>query len=160
MANTDGALPADTSGFRSDGVYVPGVGTVAASGGAIALDSSGTPYAPQNMSLTQVGGVKVPAAGVVPVVQATANAAVAAGTGTTPVVVKASAGYLKLFVVTTTATAAMSFYDNASAASGTVLYTTAANIAAGTIIVLDMPFLNGLTLSQASGSAAVTIAYS
>lgn len=97
--------------------------------------------------------------GVTLVQQARSNKAVAAGTGTTPVVVKASAGYLKAFVVTTTATAAMSFYDNASAASGTVLYTTASNIAAGTIVVLDMPFTNGLTVSQASGSAAVTIAY-
>lgn len=87
------------------------------------------------------------------------NAAVPAGTGTTPATVKGTAGYLKGFVVTTTATAAMTFYDNASAASGTVLYTTSSSIAAGTIVTLDMPFLNGLTLSQASGSAAVTIAY-
>jgi hypothetical protein len=87
------------------------------------------------------------------------NKAVAAGTGTTPVVVKASGGYLHSFVVTTTATAAMTFYDNASAASGTALYVTSTTIAAGTVVVLNMPFANGLTVSQASGSAAVTIAY-
>ncbi len=110
-------------------------------GGTPAAGTDGTEYAPQVVQ------------------QAKYNKAVAAGTGTTPVVVKASGGYLKGFVVTTTASAAMSFYDNASAASGTVLYTTASNIAAGTIVVLDMPFANGLTLSQASGSAAVTIAY-
>lgn len=110
-------------------------------GGAVTTAADGTPYTP---TLIQ---------------QARTNRAVAAGSGTTPVVVKATAGYLKCFVVTTTATAAMTFYDNASAASGTVLYTTASTIAAGTIIVLDMPFANGLTLSQASGTAAVTIAY-
>lgn len=91
--------------------------------------------------------------------QATSNYALAAGSGTTAVTVKASAGYLKSFVVTTTASAALSFYDNASAASGTVLYTTAANIAAGTVVVLDMPFANGLTVSQASGTMAATISY-
>lgn len=109
--------------------------------GPVTTASDGTAYAPTVVQ------------------QARSNKAVAAGTGTTPVVVKASAGYLKCFVVTTTATAAMSFYDNASAASGTVLYTTSSTIAAGTIVVLDMPFANGLTVSQASGSAAVTIAY-
>jgi len=113
----------------------------AAQAGAATTATDGTVYAPQVVQ------------------QARSNKAVAAGTGTTPVVVKASAGYLKGFVVTTTATAAMSFYDNASAASGTVLYTTSATIAAGTVVTLDMPFANGLTLSQASGSAAVTIAY-
>jgi hypothetical protein len=91
--------------------------------------------------------------------QAKSNYPLAAGTGTTPVTIKNSAGYLKNFVVTTTATSALSFYDNASAASGTILYTTASNIAAGTIITLDMPFANGLTVSQASGSMAATIAY-
>ena len=112
------------------------------------------------INLAALAGVSLPVYGVLTVQAAKSNAAVAAGTGTTPVVVKASAGYLKGFVVTTTASAAMTFYDNASAASGTVLYTTASTIAAGTIIVLDMPFANGLTVSQASGSAAVTIAYS
>ena len=110
-------------------------------GGSVGTGTDGTPY------------------GSTVVQQARTNKAVAAGTGTTPVVIKASAGYLKCFVVTTTATAAMTFYDNASAASGTVLYATSSTIAAGTIIVLDMPFVNGLTVSQASGSAAVTIAY-
>lgn len=90
---------------------------------------------------------------------ATNNYALAAGSGTTAVTIKASAGYLKSFVVTTTATAALTIYDNASAASGTALYTTASNIAAGTIVVLDMPFANGLTVSQASGTMAATFSY-
>lgn len=87
------------------------------------------------------------------------NTAIAAGTATTPVVVKVGPGYLKKIVVTTTATAAMTFYDNATAASGTALYVTGATVAAGTVIDLDMPFSAGLTVSQISGSAAVTLAY-
>lgn len=117
-------------------------------------------FAARTLNLAALAGVLLPAFGVMPVATATKNAALAAGTGTTPVVIKASAGYLKSFVVTTTATAALSFYDNATTNSGTVLYTTASNIAAGTIIVLDMPFANGLTVSQASGSMGATIAYS
>lgn len=117
-------------------------------------------FAARTINLAALAGVLLPTFGVVPVAAAKSNAALAAGTGTTPVVIKASAGYLKSFVVTTTASAALSFYDNATTNSGTVLYTTASNIAAGTIIVLDMPFANGLTVSQASGSMAATIAYS
>lgn len=44
-AFTDGSLPLDTSGRPVDGVYVPGVGTVAQQGVSNATDSSGTPYA-------------------------------------------------------------------------------------------------------------------
>ncbi len=146
MAATDGQLPNDILGYRSEGLYAPGIGTVAQQGVGVTVDSTGTPSA-----ATVISGV---------VQSATKNIAVAAGSGTTPITIKSSAGYLKCFVVTTTATAAMTFYDNASAASGTILYVTSTSIAAGTIVVLDMPFLNGLTVSQASGSAAVTIAYS
>lgn len=47
MAFTDGALPQDTTGNAAEGLYVPGVGTVAAQGGTVATDSSGQPYAPR-----------------------------------------------------------------------------------------------------------------
>ena len=117
-------------------------------------------FAARTLNLAALAGIAIPTFGVLPVAAAKSNAALAAGTGTTPVTIKASAGYLKSFVVTTTASAACTLYDNASAASGTALYVTASNIAAGTIVVLDMPFANGLTISQASGSMAATIAYS
>jgi hypothetical protein len=42
---TDGPLPRDTVGFPVLGVFVPNVGTVAAQGGSVALDATGTPYA-------------------------------------------------------------------------------------------------------------------
>jgi hypothetical protein len=105
-----------------------------------------------------VGSI-VAAPPIVLVQSAKSNYALAAGTGTTPVTIKNSAGYLKAFMVTTTASAALTFYDNASAASGTALYVTASNIAAGTLVTVDMPFSNGLTVSQASGTMAATIAY-
>lgn len=43
---TDGQLPADSLGYRAEGVYVPGVGTVANQGGAVGSDASGAYYAP------------------------------------------------------------------------------------------------------------------
>ena len=42
---TDGPLPKDTIGFPALGVFVPNTGTVAAQGGPVALDATGTPYA-------------------------------------------------------------------------------------------------------------------
>lgn len=42
---TDGQLPADTLGYRAEGVYVPGTGTVAQQGGTVLTDSNGTNYA-------------------------------------------------------------------------------------------------------------------
>lgn len=43
---TDGALPQDTRGVSAEGVYTPGVGTVAAQGGTVTTDSTNQPYAP------------------------------------------------------------------------------------------------------------------
>jgi hypothetical protein len=42
---TDGQLPFDTLGYRAEGVYVPGVGTVAQQGATLGTDSQGTNYA-------------------------------------------------------------------------------------------------------------------
>lgn len=42
---TDGQLPADTLGYRAEGVYVPGVGTVAQQGVNVGTDVPGTVYA-------------------------------------------------------------------------------------------------------------------
>lgn len=117
-------------------------------------------FVARTLNLGSIAGVSIPALGVVPVAPAKTNYALAAGTGTTAITIKASAGYLKGFIVTTTASAACTFYDNASAASGTPIYATASNIAASTVVALDMPFVNGLTVSQASGSMAALIAYS
>lgn len=42
---TDGQLPADSLGYRAEGVYVPGVGTVAQQGASLGTDAQGTNYA-------------------------------------------------------------------------------------------------------------------
>ena len=44
---TDGQLPADTLGYRAEGIYAPGIGTVAQQAGAVSTDAQGTNYAPQ-----------------------------------------------------------------------------------------------------------------
>jgi len=54
---TDGPLPRDTTGFPAEGVYVPGVGTVAQQGGSVLNDStssSNQAYAP-SVSLLAAG---------------------------------------------------------------------------------------------------------
>jgi len=87
------------------------------------------------------------------------TAAVAAGVGTAAVVVKASAGRLCRVLVTTVGTAAMSFYDNASAASGTVIGAIPASAAVGTLYSWDMPAANGIVAGQVNNSPAVTVSY-
>lgn len=88
----------------------------------------------------------------------TLTAAVAAGAGGAGVV-KAAAGRLCRIIVTTLGTAAMTFYDNASAASGTALFVIPASAAAGTIYNLQMPAANGIYAGGAANTPAVTVAY-
>lgn len=57
-AFTDGALPRDTTNWPAEGVYVPGIGTVAQQGAVNATDSSGTPYAATAVQL-QAGTASV-----------------------------------------------------------------------------------------------------
>jgi hypothetical protein len=49
---TDGSIPRDTTGFPVGSVYVPGTGTVGMQGGTVATDSTGEPYAPGIIQLT------------------------------------------------------------------------------------------------------------
>jgi hypothetical protein len=92
-------------------------------------------------------------------VNASLNATVAAGTGTT--VVKASAGRLVSAVVTGAAsTGALTFYDNASTGSGTVIGVVPASAGSGTRWPFETPAVNGITAVGAAGSAAVTVSYS
>lgn len=90
---------------------------------------------------------------------ASTNATVAAGTGTT--VVKASPGRLVAAVVTGAAsTGALTFYDNASTGSGTVIGVVPASAGSGTRWPFETPAVNGITAVGAAGSAAVTVSYS
>lgn len=92
-------------------------------------------------------------------VNATTNAVVAAGVGTT--VVKAAPGRLVAAVVTgATSTGALTFYDNASAGSGTVIGVVPTGATTGTRYPFEVPAAAGITAVGAAGSAAVTVSFS
>ncbi len=82
-----------------------------------------------------------------------------------PTVIKNAAGRLENVVITTAGTnGTETFYDNASACSGTVLGTVQGTTAVavnliGTILKFDMPAANGITACGGTGSAAVTASY-
>lgn len=89
------------------------------------------------------------------------------GTNTTPVgaaataaAIKASAGTLHKIVVTTLGTAALSFYDNATAASGTILFTIPASAAVGSIYDVQFPAANGIWCASGTNTPAVTVGWS
>jgi hypothetical protein len=93
-----------------------------------------------------------------PTTGAASTAAVAANAGT--VVVKSSPGRLSKVVVTTAAsTGVLTVYDNASAASGTVLAVVPASTTAGTVYALDLPAANGIVVSAPASCAGVTLSY-
>jgi hypothetical protein len=91
--------------------------------------------------------------------QALLNAAVAVSASLT--VVKASAGYLSGVIVSAAGTSqAMTIFDNASAASGTVIGVIPSGATAGQYFPFNMPAANGITCSGSSNNPAVTAAYS
>lgn len=77
--------------------------------------------------------------------------------------VKTSPGRLLRAVVTTLfagTSGVLTFYDNATAASGTVLFLIPTAAAVGTVYAIDLPAVNGIFAGNASLSAgAVTIGY-
>lgn len=72
--------------------------------------------------------------------------------------VKAAPGRLFKLVITTALSAAVTVYDNTAAASGTVLFATAATPAAGTIYDVNLPAASGIYASFA-GTGAITFGY-
>lgn len=92
-------------------------------------------------------------------VNASLNAVVAGGTGTT--VIKGAPGRLVAAVVTGAAsTGALTFYDNATTGSGTVIAVVPSGAGSGTRWPFEVPAANGITAVGAAGSAAVTVSYS
>lgn len=83
----------------------------------------------------------------------------AAGSGNANVVIYVGTGILHRLIVTTAGTASLILYDNATTNSGTILYSSAATYALGTVTEINVPFANGITARQASGTAAVTVVY-
>jgi hypothetical protein len=72
--------------------------------------------------------------------------------------VKAAPGRLLKMIVTTALSAAVTVYDNTAAASGTILFATAATPAVGTIYDVNLPAVNGVYASFA-GTGAITFGY-
>jgi hypothetical protein len=83
--------------------------------------------------------------------------AVASGAGT--VTLKAAPGRLCRIAVTVAGTVAFSVFDNASAASGTLLFTSPTTTNLGTIFDVQMPAQNGITVSNPASGPAVTISW-
>lgn len=78
----------------------------------------------------------------------------------TPGAVKASAGRLCKVIITTLGSGSQVFYDNASAASGTILFATAASAAVGTIYDVQAPAANGIYAAGAASTPVCTVLYS
>ena len=77
-----------------------------------------------------------------------------------PAAIKASAGTLYRVLVTSVGSALLKFYDNASAASGTVLGVVAIAAPIGTIYNFLMPAANGIYCASGTGTPAVTVSWS
>jgi hypothetical protein len=92
-------------------------------------------------------------------VDATATTAIAAGVAT-DTVIKATAGRLGKVIVTTTGTAALLIYDNATGHTGTVIGALPASPAVGAVYDFNMPAANGITVLGAAANPAVTISFS
>jgi hypothetical protein len=88
----------------------------------------------------------------------TTTAVVASGVGTT--VIKATAGRLCRVVVTNTpATNPLTFYDNASTGTGTVIGIVPGSATQGQVFDFNMPAALGITAIGAATSAAVTVSF-
>jgi hypothetical protein len=76
-------------------------------------------------------------------------------------VVKSSPGRLYTISVTTAGTTSISIFDNASAASGNVLFTTPAASTLGSIYQLNLPAPHGITVAaQTATTPAMTVGFS
>ncbi len=88
-----------------------------------------------------------------------ATVAIAASKSTVTVV-KSSTGRLCRVLVTTAGTAVtVLIYDNASAASGTIIGAFPGTAVAGTMYDFEMPAVNGITVGGAATNPAMTISY-
>lgn len=86
-----------------------------------------------------------------------ANATLPAAAAT--VVVKALPGMIGSMLVTTAGTTSLPCYDNASAASGTIIGITPPTTTVGQVIVLQYPATLGITCATATTTPVVTISY-
>lgn len=74
--------------------------------------------------------------------------------------IKQGAGrLLKVVVTTVTAAAAVTIYDNASAASGTPLLVIPIGAAAGTVYDVNLPAAAGITIQSTGATGNITVGY-
>ncbi len=82
-------------------------------------------------------------------------------TPTSLTVVKSTPGRLcKVLVTTANGENAINIFDNASAASGTIIGVVAANASVGTVYDLQMPAANGITIAGTASAGTITVSYS
>lgn len=128
--------------------WSPNLGVVNFAAGTVTTDTNNTSSAPQLVEFAttnQVGRGST-----------TAIAAAAAASA-----IKATSGSLISVLVTTTGTAALLLYDNATTASGTIIGVIPANAAAtGVPFVFNMPAANGIWCASGTNSPAITINWS
>lgn len=96
-----------------------------------------------NEKLVSVGG------------QFTSTVAVAAAN----TVIKAAPGRVCRIVITTAGTTAFQIFDNATTNSGTILYQSPAANSVGTVIDVQMPAQNGITVANTATGPAFTISW-
>ena len=155
--------PKDSNGISAEGLLVPGNTPLALRQGANVLTdaTTGATYAQQLVEIADKSGVnvaKVDAQGAI-LVSSGGTTAVSVASAT-PGAVKASAGRLCKVIITTLGTGSQVFYDNASAASGTILFATAASAAVGTIYDVQAIAVNGIYAAGAASTPVCTVLYS
>lgn len=74
-------------------------------------------------------------------------------------VISVTGGRLCHIVVNSSGSVATPIYDNASAASGTVIYTVAASPTVGAVVVANMPVANGIYVGGTTNTSALTVSY-
>lgn len=85
--------------------------------------------------------------------------AVVAASTATNTVVRTGTGRLCKVLITTLGTAAVTFYDNASAASGNVIGYIPASAAAGTVYDFNLPHTSGIVASGNANNPGMTITF-
>lgn len=73
---------------------------------------------------------------------------------------KGTPGRLVMVTVTASSTGAVTFYDNATTNSGTILLAVPASAAVGTVYAVSLPAANGITVILAASPSTVTVGWS
>lgn len=165
MALKAGDLPTSSGGTRSASGYAPGTGVLPIQLGTVSGDSAAgagnQQSAPLVAQLADSLGVNKVGVDAQHALQVSSGGTTAVSVASaTPGAVKSSAGRLCRVIITTLGTGSQVFYDNASAASGTILFATAASAPVGTIYDIQAPAVNGIYAAGAASTPVCTVLYS